>query len=44
MTGADFPNMDNRKPEIYMSLHLNVKLADTDKIGETLAVIARHNN
>jgi hypothetical protein len=30
MAGIDFPKMENRAPEIYISLHLNVKLAATD--------------
>ena len=30
MPGIDFPKMENRKPEIYISLHLIVKLVATD--------------
>ena len=30
MAGIDFPKMENRAPEIYISLHLTVKLAATD--------------
>jgi hypothetical protein len=30
MAGIDFPKMENRKPKIYISLHLIVKLVATD--------------
>jgi hypothetical protein len=30
MAGIDFPKMENRKPEIYLSLQLIVKLVATD--------------
>jgi hypothetical protein len=30
MAGIDFPKIENRAPEIFISLHLTVKLAATD--------------
>jgi hypothetical protein len=30
MAGIDFPKMENRAPEIFISLHSTVKLAATD--------------
>ena len=30
MAGIDFPKMENRKPEIFISLHKSVKLVATD--------------